>query len=293
MATRTFLKAALAILVFVLVWGVPIAAGGQILYVDADADGANNGSSWTDAFNYLQDALTAANDSDEIRVAQGIYKPDQGNEVTSGDQWAFFEIDKGMAIKGGYAGLGHSDPDARDVKKYKTILSGDLAGNDVEVVHPKDLPDEPSRDDNSVHVVSVDYYEEFPPAVFDGFIVTAGNSEYSGGGMYFMGCGSVVINDCIFISNSAMYSGGAVFGTYNTCPEFTNCSFFSNAAKQNGGAITLDGCGTCDTSFPEFRECRFVGNWAGTDGGAISSISNTSLTQTDRFMPLGVFPGGG
>jgi len=31
----------------------------QIIYVDADAPGVNKGSSWTDAYNHLQDALTA------------------------------------------------------------------------------------------------------------------------------------------------------------------------------------------------------------------------------------------
>jgi len=31
---------------------------------------------------------------------------------------------------GGYAGLGEKNPDARDVKLFETILSGDLLGND-------------------------------------------------------------------------------------------------------------------------------------------------------------------
>jgi len=46
-----------------------------IIYVDADATGENNGSSWADAFNDLQDALAVAERSDEIRVAQGAYSP--------------------------------------------------------------------------------------------------------------------------------------------------------------------------------------------------------------------------
>ncbi|MHC4285818.1 MAG: PEP-CTERM sorting domain-containing protein [Planctomycetota bacterium] len=63
-----------------------------IIYVDDNAAGANDGSTWTDAFNYLQDALTAAWSGDEIRVAQGIYKPDQGAVVTTGDREATFQL---------------------------------------------------------------------------------------------------------------------------------------------------------------------------------------------------------
>ena len=54
--------------------------GGKIIYVDADATGLNDGSSWQNAYNYLQDALANAKSATkpvEIRVAQGIYKPDE------------------------------------------------------------------------------------------------------------------------------------------------------------------------------------------------------------------------
>ena len=53
-------------------------SNGKVIYVDDDAAGANDGTNWTDAYHYLQDALTDANDSEkpvEIRVAQGIYLP--------------------------------------------------------------------------------------------------------------------------------------------------------------------------------------------------------------------------
>ena len=66
---------AVLLLSLALVW----AAGAKTIYVDADAAGANNGSSWADAYNFLQDALTDVNLGErpaEIRVAQGIYRPD-------------------------------------------------------------------------------------------------------------------------------------------------------------------------------------------------------------------------
>jgi len=46
----------------------------KIIYVDADAPGANNGQDWADAFNDLQDALAAACSGDGICV-EGVYSP--------------------------------------------------------------------------------------------------------------------------------------------------------------------------------------------------------------------------
>src|SRR4030095_13358316 len=69
-------------------------------YVRASATGANNGTSWADAFTSLQSALAAAHSGDEIRVAIGTYKPapDGGNPGLS-----FFLI-TGVQILGGSAG---------------------------------------------------------------------------------------------------------------------------------------------------------------------------------------------
>lgn len=55
-------------------------AAGNIIYVDEIAAGANDSSSWDDAYNFLQDALADANEAEkpvEIRLAQGSYSPDK------------------------------------------------------------------------------------------------------------------------------------------------------------------------------------------------------------------------
>jgi len=60
-----------------------------ILYVDAKASGANNGSSWTDAFADLQDALrnaaTFPEIVEEIRVAEGVLHPSRDFRRSEGN----------------------------------------------------------------------------------------------------------------------------------------------------------------------------------------------------------------
>jgi len=118
-------KWGIKVTILCLCLGAASACLGRIIYVDADAPGANDGSSWADAYNYLQDALMFASAGDEIRVAQGVYRPDDfvlskrpnlGREET-------FQLKNGAAIRGGYAGFGEPDPNARDIELYKTILT--------------------------------------------------------------------------------------------------------------------------------------------------------------------------
>jgi hypothetical protein len=69
-----------------------------IIYVNTNATGTNNGSSWTNAFTDLQNALSVAFINDEIWVAAGSYKPTQTEDRAlsfvmkkwSGHVWRFF-----------------------------------------------------------------------------------------------------------------------------------------------------------------------------------------------------------
>jgi hypothetical protein len=62
--------------------GVVSVGYGRVIYVDDDANGLNNGSSWVNAYKFLQDALADANSGvkpADIRVTQGIYRPDRSS----------------------------------------------------------------------------------------------------------------------------------------------------------------------------------------------------------------------
>jgi hypothetical protein len=207
-------------------------AGARTICVDANAVGANDGSSWTDAYNYLQDALGDANASTkpvQIRVAQGVYKPDRNTAAPNGtgNREATFQLISGVTLKGGYAGFGHPDPNACDAEVYKTTLSGDLESNDdvndIDVLDPYDLLNGPSRAENSYHVSNGSRTDA--TAIMDGLIITGGNANFmkippgphdKGGGMY-NDSGSPTLIHCTFSNNGAYYGGAMYNGCLNTC----------------------------------------------------------------------------
>jgi parallel beta-helix repeat protein/predicted outer membrane repeat protein len=252
---------------------------GKIIYVDDDGIGLNNGSSWENAYIFLQDALADARIVEkpvEIRVAQGIYTPDEDSisPEGTGDRKATFHLIKNVTIKGGYAGLGELDPNARDIEFYQTILSGDLNGNDVEVNDPCDLFYEPTRAENSYIIVTGNNINE--TAILDGFIITAGNangtSTYSNGGgivNYYMS--SPTLTNCILRRNFASFGGGIACGEFSS-PEITNCSIKENLATWSGGGI---GCGR--DSSPIISNCLINSNTSMRYGGGIFTINSNAI----------------
>jgi hypothetical protein len=256
------------------------AATGRIIYVDIDAAGVNNGTSWANAYQCLQNALEQAGPGDEIHVAKGIYQPDRrveiagrmGTRITaSGARIETFQLPSGVTVKGGYAGVGEVEPDARDINLYQTILSGDLSGDDVN--NPDGSPSEDSRAENSYHVVTGSGADE--TAILDGFTITGGNANIftnrNGGGL-LNEYGSLQVINCKFIQNSAQYYGGGIYNYYgNTTIE--NCTFTQNLSGTEGGGIYNY------QSNLSLNNCTFRNNSSHRGGGIHSGHGRLSLTN--------------
>ncbi len=279
---------------------------GRLFYVDDDATGANDGLSWDDAFNFLQDALTVARYGDTIFVAQGMYKPDKAAHtlITTGDWRERFWLKNGVAIMGGYAGTGAPDPNARDIGLYETILSGDLDGNDVQVNDPCDLPNEPSRRYNSSNVLISQGTNT--TAVLDGFTITAGYVS----GMY-NNYSSATVKNCMFIDNGGYIYSAAM--TNDDCsPTITNCMFFANyCGMQNRRWYLMNRCSPIVTNCtfsgnsgvggmfnretaPILVDCVFKANASGTEGGGMHNFwSNPSISKCQFIGNVAYLEGGG
>ena len=250
------------------VWcfGVGIKPGA--IYVDADAPAGGSGTSWANAYRYLQDALFKPPSSgDEIWVAAGTYKPDvdEGGNVPLNDRTATFKLISGVALYGGFAG-GESSLDDRDWEINQTVLSGDVGTDDDE-------------SDNCYHVVTG--YDMDEMTILDGFTITRGNADGSnpyshGGGMYTENCERLVVANCTFTRNRADDGGGGM-NNVGGSPTVTDCTFTYNFAAEYIGAEYIGYGGGMRATNTTVTNCRFISNYA-TFGGGMSA-ANTTVTN--------------
>ncbi len=283
-----------------------VAEGAQIRYVDAGAGGSNDGTSWTDAFTDLQDALTAAVTGDEIWVAAGIYKPTAGTDRT-----VSFVLKSGVALYGGFSGA-ETERGQRDAAANVVTLSGNIG-------------DTGSASDNSYHVIRGGGADE--TAILDGFTVADGNADdigengngggmyndsssrptvtacrfannYAddqGGGMYNANFGRPAVSGCVFAGNRTSSMGGGMFTGYNSASAVTGCTFADNEASYAGGGVycqrgaALAGCtflrnrssfgaGMAVVGAVTITNCTFADNVANR-GGGMSISSGCTITN--------------
>jgi len=265
-----------------------------VIFVDVDATGGQNGSSWYNAFHDLQNALGIAVNGDEIRVAEGMYKPDTGT-----NQSETFQLVNGVRLLGGYLGYGHAWPNTRLPDVYVTIMSGDLLGDDG--------PDFTNMADNSSHIVTgIDLDST---TALDGFTIQSGNvtGTWGAGAGMRINNSSLSINQCTFTKNRASDVGaGMLVG--NSDAMIMNCTFMENYADNAGAGMHVSSLSTCtildcffDNNFaywggggvfiagasPVIVRCTFTGNESAAWGGAIHNDRVESHPEIMNCMFLG------
>jgi hypothetical protein len=286
-----------------------------ITHVDADATGLDDGSSWSNAFTHLQDALAASTNQSELWVADGVYYPDETSTTNTDSQLDLFEVGEYVSLYGGFTGTETNRNDRYHVSQ-PTILSGDIMQDDITTDGV--VTGDPETDIIGTNANSIIRLANTGAPVLDGFILTgAGYDTALGGaglvhrctfqgnlgaaaGAVYHSWGQMNLVDCDFINNRA-YDAGAVRSENGDEITITSCTFKGNKvieeyALYTAGAVRING------GNPVIANSLFSGNESGGTGGIlylyaqpgdIMTLKNCTITANLSTDDYGENVGGG
>lgn len=255
------------------------------MYVNVNANGLNNGTSWSNAFTDLQSALSypCIDSTTEVWVAAGTYKPTHdpsGNRNPVQNRNKTFYIKDGLKVYGGFTGLETSLTE-RSPKDNITILSGDIGTIN-------------NNSDNCYHVVLAVAPVSGGGITLDGFTITDGNAWFDnsltvntstiltehGGGIYLKR-GQNNIENNIIISNNARLYGGGIYG--DSCNNQIRKNFVLKNNAQNGGGLYSN-----TSRFNSINNNVFAHNYGSTASGINLSSPNpnerTNIISNNTFF---------
>ncbi|MBU0703309.1 MAG: right-handed parallel beta-helix repeat-containing protein, partial [Chloroflexi bacterium] len=174
----------------------------------------------------LQIALAQAADGDTGYVAGGAYTGAGGAVIT---------VTKSITLYGGWDGAS-GGPVERDPAAYPTTLDGE----------------------DQRRVV---YIENNTAPTLEGFVITGGHGDFSGGGIYAESASPIIRNNQI-VSNSAAGDGGAIFVNRGSAQIVGN-TIMENTATWSGGLRIINDADVTIVGN------EIVGNVASIAGGGI------------------------
>jgi len=276
MGRNTHASLAAAVVIFTLFNTASITAQ-TIIHVDASAQGAGNGSDWTNAFTTVGAAMLAAQPGDQVWVAAGHYVEQ-------------VQLYGGVRLYGGFAGTENPltfDVADRDLTANVSILDGAEAADSVVQAFWEDA--QPTRIDGftitngsatwgggiRVHGVS--------PTIANN-VITGNTASSHGGGVYLHNSAADVVGNTI-LANTA-YRGGGVYYSASTSPLTAN-QLLGNRATNSGAGLYVNG------QSPLVSRNVFVGNSADTSGGGITLVDSTATIANNWILGNGAGSTGG
>lgn len=244
----------------------------KTIYVDGNAKGKGDGSSWPDAFVEFSKALKKSGPGDEILVAEGTYYPSNGKE----NRDDCFLIGSHLKIQGGYAKGGGG----RDWEKYETVLSGDIGRNDK--VSRGTLK---NNADNAYTVIKA---FNAKGSVLDGFTITSGygRDDEDGSGLHIQAwhrdtSAVFILRNCKVIHNRTGVNGAGMYFRGKEL-RIENCTFKNNRCTRSrvgqGGSVFIDGHKAVIVN-SRFEKCRAYSGGALFFNGIEMSIEKSKFSS--------------
>lgn len=235
-------------------------APAKVVYVDRDASGAGDGSSWTDAYTQIGPAVWAAADGDELWVAEGTYTEQ-------------ILLIRPVEVYGGFRGTETSRMQ-RDWRTRPTIVDAAGAGNAFRIAQPCRVDGFTLLNGVSAEGGAITSFADGVAAMTTTTIANCrieGNSGTYGGGIHshidrveVIGCeitnnvgteaggiyafnSRLAVRDCVVTGNLGLTACGGIMGRSGSeYTAVTNCSISAttitaNRSGGNGGGILMIG----------------------------------------------------
>ncbi|WMI64317.1 T9SS type A sorting domain-containing protein [Aestuariibaculum sp. YM273] len=229
----------------------------NISYIDQDATGTNDGSSWTNAYTDITSALENAADNSEFWIKGGTYVP---TTSVGGNQNTGITITaRGVKIYGGFAGT-ETQLNERVFGNNETIISGDVNGDDGTAI-PDFTFGASTTSDNFGRLLRIDNFSVTNMTIIDGLTFTRAYSQTGAGAIRLAQPNNefpnISFNNCKFTNNLQQNGAGIYLNyrsnltTYNTAGlgiYINQCVFENNVAKLGGGIYISNN----DDSFSSF-----------------------------------------
>ncbi|HAD13200.1 MAG TPA: hypothetical protein DCF33_12285, partial [Saprospirales bacterium] len=261
-----------------LLLGISVPSWAKIIYVNKNALGGNNGTSWINAYNELSQALPTAQYGDEVWVAQGTYKPYLEGITNS------FNMISGVKLLGGFSGW-ETNQNQRNWKLNETILTAQYMVSQNGVVFPPY---------NIIYCIATDSttlvdgftFRDVLAGPFNGEPCAANQHNCFGGGIFLYSSTPTFptylsINNCRFLNNCCAAGGSAIgvnFSEGSGGFAIRHCYFNGNQALE-GGALSI-GVGSAPQHKMIIDSCIFEENNANTVGAISIYNGNVNLNFT-------------
>lgn len=249
----------------------------KTVYVKYDSPTDGPGTSWSNAYHRVTNAILTASAGDSLWVARGTY-----NES--------FRIDTGIAVYGGFAGT-------------ESNLTDRPAFPRPAIDPSESILDGTNMSDSTVRMAA----SASSATRLDGFTVANGVGHYDagsarsygGGIMVYNACSAVIINNTI--KNNYADKGGGIYVNYDSQPTITQNNIIDNDARtvhgqpddQNGhgGGIYVYNC--YGTHIPNITSNLIKDNFSYHRGGGIMCygsdpiIANNIIDSNSTGLPEG------
>jgi len=258
-------------------------AQAAIWYVDAAQGSSGTGTAWSEAFQTISEAISAASADDEIWIKFGTYT------ITTP-----IEVNKEVDLYGGFPNTASPVWGDRDPVAQTTTIDGEDSNKPLHCL-----------------LVSAD-------ATIDGFTIRDGHAnslafpDGYGGGIYIDSC-DPVINQCVITGNLTGYRYGSGIYATDSYADISNCTFSENGSSEwgqgvgagiyiIGGALTITDCTFSANGSDPYTAyvsqaggiyirnsattvsyCTFTNNIAAYGAGAIYNYESDSTIINCRF----------